>query len=162
MKKNVIKTAIAAVCIVVAGVTGMKAYNVANQSKASILLAENVDAFCSSEPEPDDDFGNYTRPRNGYVYKSNPSSKKTCYRHYVDKNKTHTLTNPDGTTFIVYYNSFHKYTVSECAEYKIDEVPGWWSTCNGPRLGLCNSGDFDSRPSNFEYWTDESGFQYHL
>lgn len=45
MKKNVIKTAFAAVCVVAAGVSGMKAYNVANQSQTNMLLAENVEAL---------------------------------------------------------------------------------------------------------------------
>jgi len=45
MKKNVIKTAFAAVCVVAAGVSGMKAYNVANQSQTNLLLAENVEAL---------------------------------------------------------------------------------------------------------------------
>lgn len=44
MKKNVIKTAIAAVCVVATGVSGMKAYN-ANLSKANMLLEENVEAL---------------------------------------------------------------------------------------------------------------------
>ena len=49
MKKNVIKTAIAAVCVVAAGMGGMKAYNAANHSEADMLLAENVEALSSGE-----------------------------------------------------------------------------------------------------------------
>ena len=49
MKKNVIKTAIAAVCVVAAGMGGMKAYNAANQSEANVLLAENVEALSSGD-----------------------------------------------------------------------------------------------------------------
>ena len=49
MKKNVIKTAVAAVCVVAAGMGGFKAYNVANQSQANMLLAENIDAFSLPE-----------------------------------------------------------------------------------------------------------------
>lgn len=49
MKKNVIKMAFAAVCVVAAGVSGMKAYNVANQSEADMLLAENVEALSHNE-----------------------------------------------------------------------------------------------------------------
>lgn len=49
MKKNVIKTAIAAVCVVAAGMGGFKAYNVANQSQAAILLAENIDALSAGD-----------------------------------------------------------------------------------------------------------------
>lgn len=45
MKKNVIKTAIAAVCVVAAGMGGMKAYNAANQSEVDMLLSENVEAL---------------------------------------------------------------------------------------------------------------------
>ncbi len=47
MKKNVIKTAFAAVCVVAAGMGGLKAYNVADQSKVDMLLAQNVDALSS-------------------------------------------------------------------------------------------------------------------
>ena len=43
MKKNVIKTAFAAVCVVAAGMGGLKAYNVADQSKVEMLLAQNVE-----------------------------------------------------------------------------------------------------------------------
>lgn len=49
MKENVIKTAIAAVCVVAAGMGGMKAYNAANQSEADMLLAENVEALSSGD-----------------------------------------------------------------------------------------------------------------
>ena len=36
------KTAVAAVCVVAAGMGGFKAYNTENQSQADMLLAENV------------------------------------------------------------------------------------------------------------------------
>ena len=49
MKKNVIKMAFAAVCVVAAGVSGMKAYNVANQSEADMLFAENVEALSAGD-----------------------------------------------------------------------------------------------------------------
>ncbi len=49
MKKNVVKMAVAAVCVVAAGMGGMKAYNAANQSEANVLLAENVEALSSGE-----------------------------------------------------------------------------------------------------------------
>lgn len=39
------KTAVAAVCVVAAGMGGFKAYNTANQSQADMLLAENVEAL---------------------------------------------------------------------------------------------------------------------
>lgn len=45
MKKNVIKTAVAVICVVAAGMGGLRAYNVANQSQADMLLAENVEAL---------------------------------------------------------------------------------------------------------------------
>ena len=49
MKKNVIKMAVAAVCVVAAGMGGMKAYNAANQSEADMLLSENVEALSQDE-----------------------------------------------------------------------------------------------------------------
>lgn len=49
MKKNVIKMAFAAVCVVAAGMGGMKAYNTANQSEADLLLAENVEALSAGD-----------------------------------------------------------------------------------------------------------------
>ena len=49
MKKNVIKTVIAAVCVVAAGMGGMKAYNAANQSEADMLLSENVEALSAGD-----------------------------------------------------------------------------------------------------------------
>ena len=49
MKKNVFKTMVAAVCIAAAGMGGMKAYNVSNQSETNVLLAENVEALCATE-----------------------------------------------------------------------------------------------------------------
>ena len=45
MKKNVIKMAVAAVCVVAAGVSGMKAHDAAIQSEADMLLSENVEAL---------------------------------------------------------------------------------------------------------------------
>ena len=49
MKKNFIKTVVAAVCVVAAGMGGMKAYNAANQSEADMLFAENVEALSQNE-----------------------------------------------------------------------------------------------------------------
>ena len=49
MKKNVIKTVVAAVCLITAGIGCFKAYNVANQSESVLLLAENVEALSSTE-----------------------------------------------------------------------------------------------------------------
>lgn len=49
MKILNVKTAIAAVCVVAAGFSGMKAYNVANQSEADMLLAENIEALSAGD-----------------------------------------------------------------------------------------------------------------
>ena len=49
MKKNVIKMAVAAVCVVAAAMGGMKAYNAANQSEADMLLSENVEALSAGD-----------------------------------------------------------------------------------------------------------------
>lgn len=49
MKKKVIKMAVAAVCVVTAGVGGMNAYDAANQSETDMLFAENVEALSSGE-----------------------------------------------------------------------------------------------------------------
>lgn len=49
MKKNVIKTTVAAVCVVAAGMGGFKAYNAAAQSETDMLLAENVEALSETE-----------------------------------------------------------------------------------------------------------------
>ena len=49
MKKNVIKMAVAVVCVVAAGMGGMKAYNAANQSEADMLLSENVEALSAGD-----------------------------------------------------------------------------------------------------------------
>lgn len=49
MKKNVMKTVVAVVCVIAAGIGSFKAYNTANQSEADLLLAENVEAL--SDPD---------------------------------------------------------------------------------------------------------------
>ena len=49
MKKSVFKAIVAAVCVVAAGMGGMKAYNAGNQSESNMLLAENVEALSQSE-----------------------------------------------------------------------------------------------------------------
>ena len=49
MKKIAFKTMVAAVCVVAAGMSGMKAYKAGNQSEASMLLAENVEALSQIE-----------------------------------------------------------------------------------------------------------------
>ena len=40
---------VAAVCVVAAGMGGMKAYNAGNQSEANMLLSENVQALSGGE-----------------------------------------------------------------------------------------------------------------
>lgn len=57
MKKNVIKTAFAAVCVIAAGLGGLKAYNVTNLSKAEMLLAQNVDALSAGDDLDESEFG---------------------------------------------------------------------------------------------------------
>lgn len=49
MKKKVIVTAFAAVCLVAAGVSGLNVYTVTNQSEVDILLTENVEALSQEE-----------------------------------------------------------------------------------------------------------------
>ena len=49
MKKNLMKTMVATICVVATGMGGMKAYNAGNQSDANVLLAENVEALSQSE-----------------------------------------------------------------------------------------------------------------
>ncbi len=49
MNKKVMKTAFAAVCVVAAGISGMKAYNIANESRTDLLLAANVEALSAGE-----------------------------------------------------------------------------------------------------------------
>ena len=49
MKKNVMKTMAAAICVVAAGMGGVKAYSGTNQSDANMLLAENVEALSAGE-----------------------------------------------------------------------------------------------------------------
>jgi len=49
MKKNVMKTMVATICVVAAGMGGMKAYNSGNLSETSMLLAENVEALTQLE-----------------------------------------------------------------------------------------------------------------
>lgn len=66
--KKVIKMAIAAVCVVAAGMGGMKAYNAANHSEADMLLAENVEALSQG-----DDF----MPNDCW-----PCPGSTCYLNY--------------------------------------------------------------------------------
>lgn len=45
MKKNLVKTAFAFVCVVATGIGAFNAYNSVNLSEADMLLAENVEAL---------------------------------------------------------------------------------------------------------------------
>jgi hypothetical protein len=49
MKKNLMKTMVATVCVVATGMGGMKAYKAVNLSKTDMLFAENVEALSQSE-----------------------------------------------------------------------------------------------------------------
>ena len=49
MKKNVFNAMVVAVCVVTAGMGGLKAYNGSNQSETNMLLSENVEALSQSE-----------------------------------------------------------------------------------------------------------------
>ena len=64
MKKKSIKSAFAIACVAVASVSGIKAYNVANQSQTNMLLMENVEALSQSNEvgdciDSECDFGGY-------------------------------------------------------------------------------------------------------
>lgn len=62
MKKNAMKTMVATVCVVAAGMGGIKAYNAGNQSEVNMLLAENIEALSRGDGTihidclPDDGF----------------------------------------------------------------------------------------------------------
>ena len=62
MKRLVVKSAFAVVCVVAASMTGFKAYNAANQSKTDMLLAENVEALTVGD-------GFWTYTKNGTIVK---------------------------------------------------------------------------------------------
>lgn len=49
MKKHLMKTTLVVVCVVAAGMSGMNAYNAAQQSDLEILLAENVEALSDGD-----------------------------------------------------------------------------------------------------------------
>lgn len=49
MKKKSLKTVIAAVCVVAAGMGTYKAYNTTNESEGNMLLAENVEALSQGD-----------------------------------------------------------------------------------------------------------------
>ena len=85
-KKN-IKMSVAAVCVVAAGVIGMKAYNVADQAKVNMLLAQNVDALSAGDyietelaEQEQWDFNNIIATMCPY------SSSHTCYKDFTIPN----------------------------------------------------------------------------
>lgn len=47
--KKIMKTMLAAVCVVAAGVGGFKAYNAVNQPGVYMFIAENVEALTAGE-----------------------------------------------------------------------------------------------------------------
>lgn len=49
MKFKIVKAAFATACVVAAGMGCLKAYNVSDQSKESMLLAENVEALSEED-----------------------------------------------------------------------------------------------------------------
>lgn len=90
MKKDVIKTTVAAVCVVAAGMGGFKAYNAAAQSETDMLLAENVEALSQNES------GQYTgswcylkcysgKPEETCTVQKPSGGEETC-SNYKDKN----------------------------------------------------------------------------
>lgn len=77
MKKNVIKTTFAAVCVIGAGMGGLKAYNAANQSEADMLLSENIDALSAGDASNDYD---YVYPK---VKDARPVEMETSETHRI-------------------------------------------------------------------------------
>lgn len=67
------KTMVAAVCVVAAGMGGFKAYHFANQTQADMLLAENVEALS----DPDGDNGTSTIAQGQWVFDRKDSQTKT-------------------------------------------------------------------------------------
>ena len=53
MKKNMMKTMVAAICVAAASMGGMKAFDAANSSRANMLLMENVEALSQGSEEGD-------------------------------------------------------------------------------------------------------------
>lgn len=53
MNKRTMKTMVAAVCVVAAGMGGFKAYNAAKLPEFDMFLAENVEALTAGESEGD-------------------------------------------------------------------------------------------------------------
>ena len=84
MKKNVIKTVIAAVCVVTAGMGGFKAYNVGNQSEAYMLFAENVEALSVDEQQDQNDCSDPSSDDCTYT----DSEGNVCKRAGYTKSKT--------------------------------------------------------------------------
>lgn len=149
MKKNVIKTTFAAVCVVAAGMGGFKAYSVAAQSDADMLLAENVEALSQEESNS---------VPNGTINKIDPASTKTCYSHYVDYRKYETRHYIDDKgkeqEYKVYYNSYRTYTVKACRSYQVKEhfYMDYWENCPTPKPAECRDGDRSDKPNPFSWY----------
>ena len=78
-KKKVMKTAFAAICVVAAGISGMKAYNIANLSKSDMLLAANVEALSQ-------DWYQYEKEYNEIHQCPFPASGETCTYYFDGQN----------------------------------------------------------------------------
>lgn len=79
------KTAVAVVCVVAAGIGGLKAYNTANQSHADMLFAENVEAL--SQDDGDNFWGNHSALSyyaNLYGW-GNPSENLSVNDNFTDR-----------------------------------------------------------------------------
>lgn len=74
MKKNLVKTAFAIVCVVATGIGAFNTYSSANQSEADMLLAENVEALSWND----------TGTTSGPIceQKCNYVPNKTCYINF--------------------------------------------------------------------------------
>lgn len=96
MKKNVIKTAVAVVCVVAAGMGGLRAYNVANQSQAEMLLAENIDALSQGDYGDDGDYGDEV-PVTCYIEGKNDTRACTLTEAVVGPNGRFTTETYPGT-----------------------------------------------------------------
>lgn len=49
MKKNIVKTMVATICVAAASMGGMQVFNAANPSQANMLFMENVEALSAGD-----------------------------------------------------------------------------------------------------------------
>lgn len=88
MKKNVIKMAAAAICVVAAGMGGFNAYNVANQSTADLLLADNVEALSAGDSdEPGDTSSDFDFETAAMIRQCPFTSDISCSYNYNGQTK---------------------------------------------------------------------------